>query len=95
MRKTNIEKDDIGKTLTKGMIFYPQGQTTVTTGSDNCFHTFRTSVRPSPLSKSKTYFKRKQCIATLETVGPADWIIDDTCLVLKMSNENYWLGILN
>ena len=34
-------------------------------------------VRPSvPTSQNKTNFKRKQCIATGETVGLARWIID-------------------
>ena len=53
-------------------------------GSDNCF-LHMSSVRPSVrLHFSKQIkFKAKTIFATGETVGLAEWIIDDTCLVLS------------
>ena len=42
----------------------------------------RPSVRPSPLFKSSTTKQQKIMVATGETVGLAEWIIDDTCLVI-------------
>ena len=47
----------------------PLGQPTVTVGSDHCFRTCNPSVRPT---FHKTNFK-----PTCETVGVAEWIIDD------------------
>ena len=62
----------------------PRGRPTVTAGSDHCFHKCRPSVRPSPLSKQNK-FQAKTMFATGETVGLAEWIYDDTCLVLYRS----------
>ena len=61
----------------------PLGQPTVTAGSDNYFPTCYLSVRPyfSNLAKAK---QQKTMIATGETVGLAEWIIDDTCLVTNI-----------
>ena len=50
-------------------------------GSDHCFRT--SSVRPSPLSQNK--FQVKTMFATYETVGLAEWIIDDTCQVIPLN----------
>ena len=47
-------------------------------GSDNCF---RPSVRPSPLFKCRKTKQQKTMFATGVTMGLAEWIIDDTCLV--------------
>ena len=49
-------------------------------------HVVRSSVRPSVRPSIPTFHKTKQfqaktMFATGETVGPAEWIIDDTCLV--------------
>ena len=38
-------------------------------------------VRPSPLFKSSKTKQQKTMVATGETVGLAEWIIDDTSLV--------------
>ena len=59
------------------------GQPTVTAGSDHCFShmlSVRTSVCPSPLFKSSQTKQQTTMVATGETVGLAEWIIDDTCL---------------
>ena len=65
------------------MYIDPFGQPTVTAGKDLCFPTCCTFVRPSvPLSKSSNQNKVKTMFATGETVGLANWIIHDTCLVL-------------
>ena len=63
--------------------------TTVPAGSDHYFHTecpfvrpfVRSSVRPHFLKSSKQN-KQKTMFATGETVGLAEWIIDETCLVI-------------
>ena len=52
----------------------PFGQPTITASRDHCFCTH---VRPSPLFKSNTTIQKNNG----ETVGLAEWIIDDTCLV--------------
>ena len=39
------------------------------------------SVRPSPLFKSSKTKQQKTMFATAVTMGLAEWIIDDTCLV--------------
>ena len=62
----------------------PRGRPTVTDGSDHCFRTFCPSVRPQ-FSKKPNKFPAKTMFATGETVGLAEWIIDDTCLVLSCS----------
>ena len=65
-------------------LFDPRGRPTVTTGSDHCFRTWcplvRPSVRASPLFKTKQ-ISSETMFATGETVGLAEWIIDDSCLV--------------
>ena len=38
-------------------------------------------VRPSPLFTKRNKLQAKTMFATGETVGLAEWIIDDTCLV--------------
>ena len=60
----------------------PQGQPTVTADSDHFFPHMCPSVRP-------TCYKTKQIssennVATDETVGLAEWITDDTCLVNEL-----------
>ena len=60
----------------------PLGRPTVTASRDHCFCTM-SSVRPyipifQNLAKQN---KAKTMFATGETVGLAEWIIDDTCLV--------------
>ena len=62
----------------------PLGQPTVRAGRDNCFCICCPSVRPSPLFNSSKTKQQKTMIATGETVDLAEWIIDDTCLVI------YW-----
>ena len=57
----------------------PRGRPTVTVGSDHCFCTRRPSVRPHFSKQNK--FQVKTMFATGETVGLAEWIIDDTFLV--------------
>ena len=56
----------------------PLGQPTVTAGRDNCFCT----CCPSVLFKTSKTKQQKAMVTTDETVGLAEWIIDDTCLVL-------------
>ena len=66
----------------KKCIFDPLGQPTVTAGKDQIIfaHVVRTSsVRPHISKQNK--FQAKTMLATGETVGLAEWIIDDTCLV--------------
>ena len=49
-------------------------------------HVVRTSsVRPSPLFKSRKTEQQKTMFATGVTMGLAEWIIDDTCLVVFVS----------
>ena len=42
----------------------------------------RSSVRPSPLFRSSKTKQQKTMVATGVTMGLAEWIIDDTCLVV-------------
>ena len=56
----------------------PRGRPTVTAGSDHYFCTFCPSVLPHFSNLQK---QQKIMVATCETVGLAEWIIDDTCLV--------------
>ena len=58
----------------------PRGRLTVMASSDNCFCTCRPSVHPHFLKQFK--FQVKTMFPTGKTVGLAQWIIDDTCLVL-------------
>ena len=76
--------------------FDPLGPPTVTAGRDHCFCICRPSVRifvptfqnPAKQNKAKTMF------ATGETVGLAQWIINDTCLV-KVIIEWYLMKNFN
>ena len=63
------------------LFFDPLGQPKVTAGSDRCFCTCCPSVRPSLLFKSRKTKQQKTMFATSLTMGLAEWIIDDTCLV--------------
>ena len=62
------------------LFFDPRGRPTVIkAGRDHCFCTCHPSVRPQFSKQNK--FQEKTILATGETVGLAEWIIDDTCLV--------------
>ena len=63
----------------------PLGRPTIPAVSDHYSCTCCPSVRPSPLLKSSKTKQQKIMVATSETVGLAEWIIDDTCLVLRIS----------
>ena len=43
-------------------------------------------VRPSPLFKSRKTKQQKTIFATGVTMGLAEWIIDDTCLVVQLQS---------
>ena len=66
----------------------PLGQPKVTAWRDRCFCTYRPSVRPSLLSKSRKTKqkenKKKTMLANGETVGLAEWIIDDIFIILMI-----------
>ena len=47
-------------------------------------HVVRPSDRPSPLFKSRKTKQQKTMFATGVTMGLAEWIIDDTCLVYNI-----------
>ena len=51
-------------------------------------HVVRTSVRPSPLFKFRKTKQQKTMFATGVTVGLAEWIVDDTCLVFMYIDRN-------
>ena len=57
-------------------------------GRDHCFRTCCPSVRPSPLFKSRKTNQQKTMFATGVTMGLAEWIIDDTCLIFS-----YYLSV--
>ena len=57
------------------IIIDPLGRPTVTGCSDHCFRKHRINLAKQNKFKAKTMFN------TGETVGLAEWIIDDTCLV--------------
>ena len=61
--------------------FDPLGQPTVMAGRDHCFCTCRPFVRPSVRShfSKQNKFQAKTMVSTGETVGLAEWIIDDSC----------------
>ena len=63
----------------------PRGRSAVTAGSDHYFHTCSLFVRQSvPTFQNLTKqnnMQVKKVIATGRTVGLAEWIIDDICLV--------------
>ena len=75
-----------GRRLQEQPCIDPLGRPTVTVGSDHCFfaHIVCPSV-PTFQNKAKTMF------ATGETVGLAEWIIDDTCLV-SIDSHTVWLN---
>ena len=50
-------------------------------------HVVRPFVRPSPLFKSRKTKQQKTMFATGVTLGLAEWIIDDTCLVSFMFKD--------
>ena len=65
----------------------PLGRPTVTVGSDHCFRTCP-SVRPSPSFQNlakQNRFQAKTMFVIGETVGLAEWIIDDICLFVNLS----------
>ena len=49
----------------------------------------KSSVRTSPLFKFSKTKQQKTMFATGETVGLAEWIIDDTCLVILLFHSVY------
>ena len=57
----------------------PLGRSTVLAGKNRCFCTCRPFVRHHFSKQNK--FQAKTMFATGETVGLAEWIIDDTCLI--------------
>ena len=57
------------------LIIDPRGRPTFTAGSDHCFCTCRPSVRPHLSKQNK--IQVKTMFANGETVGLAEWIIDD------------------
>ena len=70
--------------LTQGNnISDPLGQPTIPAGSDQYFCICCPSVR-SHFSN----LEKKLMVATGETVGLAEWIIDDTCLVFSRSDKH-------
>ena len=66
----------------------PLDQPKVTAGRDHCFRTCCPSVRPSPLFKSRKTKQQKTMFATGETLGLAEWILDDTCPVVLIVTES-------
>ena len=69
----------------------PRGRPTVTAGNDHYFRTcclyVRPSVRPSPLlkiSQNKTKVQAKLVFVIGGTVGLAEWIIEDTHVLLLL-----------
>ena len=50
-------------------------------------HVVHPSVRPSPLFTKQNKFQANTMFATDETVGLAEWIIDDTCLVMDYVDQ--------
>ena len=72
----------------------PRGRPIVTAGRDHCFCTCRPHIRPSYRTSVRPHFSKqnklqaKTMFATGQTVGLAEWIIDDTCLVNKLSRFN-------
>ena len=60
----------------------PLGQPRVTAGRDHCLNTCRPSVPTFQNLAKQNKFQAKTMFTTGENVGLAEWIIDDTCLVL-------------
>ena len=78
----------------------PLGQFTVTAVGIIFSHML--SVRPSPLFKCSKTKQQTTMVATGETVGLAEWIIDDTCFVLllksgdgRTDNTSVWVGLVD
>ena len=69
----------------------PLGQPKVTGGRDHFFRTCCPSVCPSPLFKSSKTKQQKTMFATGVTMGLAEWIIDDSCLVSSNFNRNKFI----
>ena len=61
-----------------GFISDPLGRPTVMAGGDHCFRTCCSFIS---LGQKQNKFQAKATLTTSETVGLAEWIIDDTCLV--------------
>ena len=59
----------------------PLGQPTVTAGGDYCIHTCCLSVPTFQYLAKQNKCKVKTMFTTGEIVVPAEWIIDDTCLL--------------
>ena len=77
----------------KRIAFDPLGRPTDPAGSDNYF---RTDFRPSPLFKiSQNKRHVKIMITTGGTVGLAEGIIGDTCLVVFTSKPFYFVLYVN
>ena len=64
----------------------PRGRPTVTAGSDNYFHVCRSVPTFQNLAKQNK-FEVRIVIATVVTVGLAEWIIGSTSLVYFLSNR--------
>ena len=69
-----------GYNLRGNVITDPLGRPTVTAGCDHCFRTCCPSV---PHFSKQNEFQAKTMFTTGETVGLAEWIIDDTCLIKR------------
>ena len=69
--------------------FDPRDRPTVTADSDHCFCTCR------PFVQKQNKFQTEAMIANGETVGLAEWIIDDTCLVTSYYCQGHWLCTIN
>ena len=69
-------------------VFDPRGRPTFTAIRDHCFCTCGPFVRPHYSKENK--FQAKHMFATGETVGLAEWIIDDTCLVSGIFVCSWW-----
>ena len=63
--------------------FDPLGRSTITVGGDHCLHTCYPSVPTFQNLAKQNKFQAKTMFTTGEIVGLAEWIIDDTCLVLS------------
>ena len=79
----NIDFDFYVRTLHCEEFIDPLGRPTVMASKDHCFRTCCPYVRPSPLFKSRKTKQQKTMFATGVTMGLAEWIIDDTCLVFS------------
>ena len=87
MKKYIFKWVTVWKQSRKSTWIDPLGRPTIPAGSDHYFGTCCPYVRLSPLFKSS-----KTTENTVETVGLAEWIIDDTCLVWPIHFEYSWYG---